>query len=271
MVTMEVSRWNGIPCPNQWCHRCEFQLPWDLGQFSSLPFWQKKKFCVDVEISEDTSCLDAAISIFNAPRNGPSKIQPLRRHCPNWANLVHSSVVTDARFDCHCILDSPMLFRCFFARKQDQCKCRSHWWDFLLYTVVFIFHAGKMNSVRFSVAFTRLSLRIVEVIATWPRLPRASVQCDLALQLSVMIKRAERRGYLQPPSENIPARFAFLLSHFSQKAIMICCISHCSSFSDSDMSPYSVCLWLKWKAARSWCESFSKVVPLMRFTWEISA
>ena len=45
-------------------------------------------------------------------------------------------------------------------------------------------HDGKMNPARFSVAFARFILRIVEVIATRPRLARASVWCDLALPLS---------------------------------------------------------------------------------------
>ena len=34
MVSMEVSRSNGIPCPSRWCDRCEIRLSWNLGQSS---------------------------------------------------------------------------------------------------------------------------------------------------------------------------------------------------------------------------------------------
>ena len=46
--------------------------------------------------------------------------------------------------------------------------------------------------MRFLVAFARLILRIVEVIATRLRFFGASVYCDFALQFLVMIMRIER-------------------------------------------------------------------------------
>ena len=116
MVSMEVSRSNGIPCPSQWCDRCEIRLPWNLGQSSSFPFFAEEKIRVDVDLIDDSSCLHGAISIFNA-ENGPSKIQPLRGPCPSRETLVQASAVTGARFVCHCILGSPMLFL-FFRTKR---------------------------------------------------------------------------------------------------------------------------------------------------------
>ena len=72
----------------------------------------------------------------------------------------------------------------------------------------------------------------------------ASVRGDLVLALSVMVMRIERRG--EPTAAMRTFRLGVpLLCHIVTKR---------------------VCLWLRWKAARSWCESFSKVVPLMRFT-----
>ena len=86
-------------------------------------------------------------------------------------------------------------------------------------TVQFNFYDGMMDPARLSVAFARFILRFVEVLVTRPRLPRASVWCDIALPLLVMIITIERRGYLQPPYENIPARCAFLMSHRHKKRI----------------------------------------------------
>ena len=53
--------------------RYEFQLPWDLGQFSSLPFLAEEKFRVDVDLIDDTSCLHGAVSIFNAQKTDPQR------------------------------------------------------------------------------------------------------------------------------------------------------------------------------------------------------
>ena len=53
--------------------RCEFQLLWDLGQSSSLPFLAEEKIRVDVDLIDDTSCLRAAISIFNAQKTDPQR------------------------------------------------------------------------------------------------------------------------------------------------------------------------------------------------------
>ena len=63
MVSMEVSRSNGILCPSQWCDRCEIRLPWNLGQSISFPFFGRRKIRVDVDLVDDTSCLHGAISI----------------------------------------------------------------------------------------------------------------------------------------------------------------------------------------------------------------
>ena len=83
-----------------------------LGNPVHFPFFAEEKIRVDVDLIDDSSCLHGAISIFNA-ENGPSKIQPLRGPCPSRVTLVQASAVIGARFVCHCILGSPMLFVIF--------------------------------------------------------------------------------------------------------------------------------------------------------------
>ena len=79
------------------------------------------------------------------------------------------------------------------------------------------FMMEKMNPRRFPVAFARFILRFVDVIVTRPRLRRASVWGDVVLAVSVIIMRIERRGYLQPPYESIPAWCASFMSHRHNK------------------------------------------------------
>ena len=127
MVSMEVSRSNGIPCPSQWCDRCEIRLPWNLGQSSSFPFFGRRKIGVDVDLIDDTSCLHGAISNFQCRKTDPSKIQPLMGALSKPGEPCPGQCSDRCEVRLPLYLGQSNAFPIFFARKQYQCRCRSHW------------------------------------------------------------------------------------------------------------------------------------------------
>ena len=123
-----------------------------------------------------------------------------------------------------------MLFLCFWHENKISVDADLIGEIFVLTRCNPFLHDGKMNPARFSVAFARFILRIVEVIATRPRLARASVWCDLALPLSVMIMRTERGEAISNPFMRAFRLVLLSLCRIFTKTIMICCTSHCLSF-----------------------------------------